>query len=560
MGKKGRVALVLIPLVLFTACNFPAPGIGADLRQEPAEVALSIGETIAALKEPAQAELGVWSLLANLGIGVYTPDGRQIMPGSERGEGEFWLYDFEVPALAAMAGGDAAPFGQYAEMLVELGYPGTTEALLATYRRIYAQHADNPLVQILEGTGLKYSEDASLTPLQEWLLLLDTFVPPNGAPGSAIGTGGVLRRAAGLPPDRRRQGICGEIRGGNLIPYWGTAWTESDLAAIMAAHEAYLAIHGPMLAQAADISLEASRQTAHEGHEGKGDRLEYTLKASASYHPLQAVPVGGISCGVLVDLNWRPIEGGLEGVFVEWEIPGAILGHAEQEEYDAVTDAQGEAKVAFRLVEEQARGIGPYEEESGSVRAYVQLRNAFLMAGIQNPRLLDFVPERRFAGKQPVTVSWHDLCEGFVVWFAEELHQQAPFVSQDILIEGPVMVDIYPEESPARLEGSASLPVSGGGKAGDCSFQTSGMDSVSIRGTASPGEGKDPPKLHMIIEHTMQIQIRGDQCGGGMPAPVPSGPSELEMPLRDGAWEGGEWSQPTVSGVTTYEIELRCNR
>ncbi|HHH83516.1 MAG TPA: hypothetical protein ENL35_11095, partial [Chloroflexi bacterium] len=83
MGKKGRVALALIPLVLFTACNFPAPGIGADLRQEPAEVALSIGETIAALKDPAQAELGVWSLLVNLGIGVYTPDGRQIMPGSE---------------------------------------------------------------------------------------------------------------------------------------------------------------------------------------------------------------------------------------------------------------------------------------------------------------------------------------------------------------------------------------------------------------------------------------------------------------------------------------------
>ncbi len=58
MGKKGRVALALIPLVLFTACNFPAPGIGADLRQEPAEVALSIGETIAALKGSGSSRAG----------------------------------------------------------------------------------------------------------------------------------------------------------------------------------------------------------------------------------------------------------------------------------------------------------------------------------------------------------------------------------------------------------------------------------------------------------------------------------------------------------------------
>ncbi len=70
--------------------------------------------------------------------------------------------------------------------------------------------------------------------------------------------------------------------------------------------------------------------------------------------------------------------------------------------------------------------------------------------------------------------------------------------------------------------------------------------------------GDEPPTLKMTIEHAFQITVAGSQCGGGSPVPIPGGGGEIEMPFRDGEMYGGPFSQPTVSGLTTYTLEVAC--
>ncbi|MFN2273303.1 MAG: hypothetical protein ACK2TX_00505, partial [Anaerolineales bacterium] len=517
---------------------------------------LSIDETAAALNSPERAEDGVWSLLAQLGIGVYTADGHQIMPGSETSEADFWLYDFELPALAEMAQGAPVPFERYASLLTAAGVQGAPSSLIANYREVYARHPDHPLVELFAAMGLDFEPGLQLTPLQEWLLLLDTFIPPNPI-GNALDPGSA-RRASRLPPSQSLQAVCGAIQGGNIIPYWGLMQSESGWAALIQARESYYAIHGPMIAQAARYALEASGSSAHEGHNGKGDRLEYTVRVQVNYQPWQMIPVAGVACGALENLDFKVLSDGLSSVPVEWSVPGVFYAHGELEEQDPLTDSSGEARLNFQAQEEEAAGIGPYKEETDEVSARLDLRSGFMANGIVDPRLLDFVPASVTAGPAPVQVSWHETCDHFTIWFNEELHQAVSVYSNDILIEGPISVRIYPGGDPATLEGSGTLPITGGGQAGDCRFTNSGVDQVTVTGTALPGVGEEPPTLKMTIEHAFQITVAGSQCGGGSPVPIPGGGGEIEMPFRDGEMVGGPFSQPTVSGLTTYTLEVAC--
>ncbi len=70
-----RRNLCFLFVFLLTACNLPfSSGTGSGAR-DPGKMQLGIAETVVALGDPEHAEDGVWSLLANLGIGVYTGDG-----------------------------------------------------------------------------------------------------------------------------------------------------------------------------------------------------------------------------------------------------------------------------------------------------------------------------------------------------------------------------------------------------------------------------------------------------------------------------------------------------
>jgi len=183
-----------------------------------------------------------------------------------------------------------------------------------------------------------------------------------------------------------------------------------------------------------------------------------------------------------------------------------------------------------------------------------------MSAGITDQRLLQFVPERVPLEGQPVEVSWHELCDHFTVWFSEELHQQAPGVTNNIYIKGPVEVTIDRSSDPPTLEGEATLPVTGTGTFGDCPAQNSGFDQIVISGTVSAGEEHAPPVLHMSITHTMQLQVQACEGGGGMPVPLTLEAGEIDMPLRDGETVSWPMSAPTVNALTTYTLEVPCEQ
>jgi hypothetical protein len=558
MMKTKTLALCLVCALALLAqsCNLPLRSTPPISTHDPLDVALSAAQTAHALADPGQAQDGVWSLLANLGIGVYTGSGEQVMPGSEQGEASFWLYDFELPALAKMAQEEPEPFDRYAARLEALGYEGSPQELLDLYKSVYARHPDHPLIQILTSMGVDFSPGTTLTPLQEWLLLLDTFMPPNRSNASLLY--GRTHLASMVQPGHALQTACGAIQGGNIIPYWGLMQQESGMAALLQAREVYYAIHGPMIAQAASYELTASGRSAHEGHEGKGDKLEYVVRVHVDYQPWQSIPVAGISCGALINLDFHVLQGGLANVLVDWVIPDVFYAHGMVEDQEPSTNGAGEARLSFQAQEEAARGIGTFKESTGEVSAWLNLRPGFLAAGITDPRLLQFVPEQVPVDRQWVEVSWHELCDHFTLIFSEELHQQVPQMTNNIFIEGPVDVTIDLSHDPPTLEGEGSLTVSGSGQIGGCPAQDSGSDEVTISGTVSAGEGQDPPMLHLSIVHTMQLQIQACGGGGGMPMPITLEPGETDLPFRDGEVRSWTMTQPSVTSITSYTLEVPC--
>ncbi len=535
----------------------PAGGAPPDTgsRIDPAVRAAADDLTSA---DPARVGEGVRAMLEILGIGVYTPDGRQVLAGSERSEDDFWLYDFELPALEAMAGGAPAGFEDFAAVVRANGYGGSAEDLRADYERIYAAHPDHPLVQLLAATGVDFADAPRLTPLQQWLLLLDTFVPPNDrAPPARTRAGRTV--AAG--------GSCGgTIAGGNLASFWGLSGLE--LGTVLAGYQAYLAIHGHLLSQAFRTRLESSADAIHEGHGGPGDTVAFTLTVEADYTPQPAVDVG---CGVLVDAGWQPLHGGLAGATVEWEVPGVIGAHAVPLDQDVLTDANGQAALRLQAVEEAAGGKGTLVEEAATVTAWVDVKPALQAAGITTPQLLSFVPARIHGGTAPLIVSWHEerdeeSCNAFNLRYEYALVQAAadPEFRQEISIQGTVPVTIDPSDSDLPVTGEAALSVTGGGfiEGSDgyrCSWTYSGTDAIQVTGTVTPDPAGGPPTAHLSVEHSRSVQTTAEGCTAGA-APPALIPDALDVVLRDGETVQSTGFQTEAGTLTvTYTVELACS-
>lgn len=161
----------------------PAPSTVVSV----ADAKLDPASTAQALADPVLAEEGVWSVLANLGIGVYAFSGEQILAGSGTGPDDFWLNEFQVPLLAEMAGQEPLPFSAYLEFIAQFGFEVTESELSADYQAVYEANRDEWLPQLLSAMGVDFTEPPPLTPFLLWLLFVDTVVPPNGeAPTTAL--------------------------------------------------------------------------------------------------------------------------------------------------------------------------------------------------------------------------------------------------------------------------------------------------------------------------------------------------------------------------------------
>ena len=190
MTKKTAIKDLILALsvvgLLLSACASPkssADKLGEDSNFEiapPSSPEMDAQETARALSDPDLAVLGTWSLLSHLGIGVYTPDGEQILAGSEATSSDFWLYEFEVATLAKMARMSDRSLSSLREILGVLGFETNTEDLATFYRVMFATFPDHFLSQLFTEMGVEFTGDPELTRLQEWLLLV-TLLPPNGS-------------------------------------------------------------------------------------------------------------------------------------------------------------------------------------------------------------------------------------------------------------------------------------------------------------------------------------------------------------------------------------------
>jgi hypothetical protein len=380
-------------------------------------IRLSPVETAAALTDPATAESGVWSALVNLGIGVYTGSGERMLGGSETSEDDFWLYDFEVPALLRMATAPPRSFAITYSRISELGFDGTLDDLLRFYRDTYAAVPEAYLAQLFGASGIVFDGDVELTPFQEWLLMLDTFVPPNGTEGSQAANAGLapvmaVTGVASLLPTGERspqarpaayQRSCGTIIFGTIYSNWGDAWKSSpfDVAAV----EAYYAMHGLMLTSGVEATIEAELGKAHEGHDDDGKPVGFVVTVNLSYFPQHVVLP---ECGLLWNMD-LPVVGPLRGVEVSWNPDDVLDDHGRYREgRESLTDSNGEAMLTYVPRKERDGGRGLEREDSGYVEATFNMKDA-LLAFVTEPRILMLVPERMpIGGEAKLEVGWHE--------------------------------------------------------------------------------------------------------------------------------------------------------
>ncbi len=538
-----------------TGISIPAPPPADQIKLSPIE-------TAEALADPENAGIGVWSLVANLGIGVYTGDGEQILAGSELSEHDFWLYDFELPLLAHLAQGDPRPFRMTISRLTAVGFKGTTMDLIRVYRDTYALNADKSLVQLFRAMDVEFREGIELTPLQEWLLMLDTFVPANG---SMAVKGGYLFSfvpGRGVFSVSAQGGPCGFISGGQVQANWGIIQSNTDLGLLLHAEAAYYAIHGLLIAQSAQAILDASPNSAHEGHGGPGDVIDLTVTIMMTYVP-QDIPVGGTQCGVLVNLD-PPLVGPQYSVEIVWDIPEVLSEHGSVDMPEggaSLTDHQGQSKVRFQARQEEANGKGEEEFEDGVVRATYNLRNHLANNGYHDPRMLSLIPERMPIDPPAVVeISWHELCAQLELEIDYWQMMRVDVVTDERTLKGTIPFNIDFTQDPAILSGSAVLPLGGQGSAPECTWTNTGTVDAALSGTMVDVEdGRDKLIVGLDNEFNVETIIH---CEGGMnitqmPVMVPS---ETELEYKDGysiEWDIGLSGVP-VEGHSRWTLNFLC--
>lgn len=147
----------------------PAPP--SNLSTDPAGVA-------AALANPDTVNLGIWSLLKELKIGVYELSGDAMMEGEERNADDFWFYDFQIASLEKAALESKMTFSNFHKMLASVyGFSNSAEELLGIYRDTYAANPDSFLARFFASQGLVFTGDPEITGLQGILLIIDGFMP-----------------------------------------------------------------------------------------------------------------------------------------------------------------------------------------------------------------------------------------------------------------------------------------------------------------------------------------------------------------------------------------------
>src|SRR3990170_1300952 len=110
--KKSLVACSIL-LLASLACSLVENALGISVEDEASLADLSgralaeaLADRMARARSNRARERTLLQVMEAVHVGVYTPEGMAVARGAERGWGDFYLYDFELQALAENLGRD----------------------------------------------------------------------------------------------------------------------------------------------------------------------------------------------------------------------------------------------------------------------------------------------------------------------------------------------------------------------------------------------------------------------------------------------------------------------
>lgn len=288
-----------------------------------------------------------------INVGIYTPDGHQILAGAERKPTDFFLYDFQWKILArAFFEHNGVSFDSHSQMLgaalLELKDPAPlSEALATAIERRYQEAVQKPddkmnfIVLLMDGLARQQMVPYSLAepyrftdarirvdPLQSTLIMLEFFSHPPAKPNkfSFDWFPSPLPAAQAMSPCDLIKGddeqgyygrgtdILGEI-GGELPGAAGKAiGVLGNAAGVAGAFGDLLVLYGM------NIKLTPQPYVIHLLHPGEGSIA--AIQADVTFDS-QGVPDSVLKCGWLAGKQMPP-NGGLKDVELTWDFSPAL--------------------------------------------------------------------------------------------------------------------------------------------------------------------------------------------------------------------------------------------
>lgn len=360
----------------------------------PTPTLATADDIVAAMSDPDQAPQVVVSMLQLMGVGLYQPDGTPIRRGTATKATDFYAFEPEARGLVAMLRSrndpnDQLSFRDFHAALAKFGFTGSAEQLATAYQDAYAADPTAFVSEMVNALG-GIAVDGTISSFEEWLLLVDGFVPPNEA-ATAMAYAG-----AWPGPVAAGRGTWGLSRS-NVSQFWDPQ-SQADFATFAAR---LLAI-----ANAATIEVATSPMTIHEGH-NNNHGSPMVAKAHVVVGALQFVsPMSGQAV-----LSANPNASGLNIGFdgdASANNHGTLLGTV------APTDAGGTAEMTYSPRVELADGAGVSREEAAHINAFFYRSD--LILALYGSGTKDWLPLIVGATEDFAIfhAGWHEKTEGAV--------------------------------------------------------------------------------------------------------------------------------------------------
>jgi hypothetical protein len=423
MTRRRLLAGVCVTAVVATAgAGAVAPGEAAKKRPpSQAVVAKKLAARVTSARTPAARYRALLAVMRALNVGVYTGAGRAIVRGAERSVRDFWLYDFDVRAVAsALARGENLSVEDLGGQLAALGIARAGQPLPAadigrivvsgTRRARANPTGPRALLPLLaRELGLRREprydlanglpEAARFDWLQTLLLLADAVAP---ARSPRVMTS-VSARALVRPC-----GVFGPVSENTAYFLRSLRWPPGE----MSAADKVVAFHALLLYPALSVESivpEPGKHATHYGPPGHdpdaGKKLRFQARIVMTVDTSQTE----ISCGPLRAQRLPP-KGPVPGLEVNWKsrledrsgTPEAVLGGHGSAWADLASDENGLLTLEFTPKDEKVPGFGRERTADGSVG----FRFAIPLEVPERVRL-ELEGSQLFSHNWPITIGYH---------------------------------------------------------------------------------------------------------------------------------------------------------